>query len=60
MGSYGEKYFVHGRASNIIVTLIVNFNFFNITNFTPSKVYENAENLQKFYHNNDLASTFAN
>lgn len=33
--------------------------FFNINNLTPSEIYENAENLQKYYHN-DLASTFAN
>lgn len=32
---------------------------FNITNLTPSEVYENAENLQKYYYS-DLASTFAN
>lgn len=32
---------------------------FNITNLTPSEVYENAENLQKYYHN-DLDSTFVN
>lgn len=29
------------------------------TNLTPSEIYEHAEKLQNYYHN-DLASTFAN
>ncbi|KAF0749891.1 zinc finger MYM-type protein 1-like, partial [Aphis craccivora] len=34
--------------------------FFNITYLTPFKVYENAENLHKYYHNDSSKPTFAN